>query len=189
VTPSFGGAVRVRLGVREDVAAIAAIRVAGWRTAYAGLIEQVVLDAMDPVADQKRWLAAWNADASGRVVADLGGSVAGFVMTCPYRFDAAVEQATWPTDGRAGEIAALYVDPARQGHGVGRALMARALADLLAAGHPVVRLWVLAGNARARRFYEGAGFVDESPLGVTNDFVPHGGTHSTPEVRYSRALP
>jgi GNAT superfamily N-acetyltransferase len=49
----------------------------------------------------------------------------------------------------------LYVDPARQGRGVGRRLLAAAQA-LRPGG---LRLFVFTRNARARRFYERAGFV------------------------------
>ena len=196
----------VRTGTPDDAPAIASIRVAGWRTAYAGLIEPAVLDALDPVAEAARRRDEWSqrpvpivAVVGGTVVGGtvvggtvvggtvVGGTVVGFAVTCPYR--TATEQPThWPHDPDAGEIAALYVDPAARSRGVGRALMARALADLRSVGHPVARLWVLTGNARARRFYEAAGFVDESPLGVTHDFLARGATRATPEVRYSRDL-
>jgi GNAT superfamily N-acetyltransferase len=178
--------VRVRGAVPDDAAAIATIRVAGWRAAYAGLIEQAVLDALDPVTEAVRRRAEW-AERPTPVVAEVDGRVVGFVLTCPYR--TAIEApAHWPHDPDAGEVAALYVDPAVHGRGVGRALMDRALADLRAAGHPVAHLWVLTGNARARRFYEAAGFVDESPVGVTHDWIAPGATRPTPEVRYSRRL-
>lgn len=155
----------VREATPADALAIATVRVAGWRTAYAGLIEQAVLDAMDPVSEAARRRAEW-----GRwpipVVAEVDGRVVGFVLTCAYR-GLAEQPAQWPRDPDAGEVAALYVDPSHWGDGVGRALMGRALADLRAAGYQVARLWVLAGNARARRFYAAAGFADESPAGVT----------------------
>lgn len=170
-----------------DSLAVASIRVAGWRTAYAGLVEQAVLDALDPVTEAVRRADEWGRGPSP-VVAELDGRVVGFVLACPYR--AATEQpAHWPHDRDAGEVAALYVDPAGgQGRGVGRALLTRALADLRTAGHPVARLWVLTANARARRFYSAAGFLDESPLGVTHDWFPAGATRPTPEIRYSRRL-
>lgn len=180
------GTLVVREATPADASAIAAIRVAGWRTAYAGLIEQAVLDALDPVAEAVRRRDEWAARPPP-VVAEVDGRVVGFVLTGAYR--AAIEQpAHWPHEPDAGEVAALYVDPTRQGSGVGRALMTRALADLRAAGHPVARLWVLTGNDRARRFYAAAGFDDESPLGVTHAYLPGGATRPAPEVRYSRRL-
>lgn len=88
-------------------------------------------------------------------------------------------------DGRAGivgELYALYVTPAWWSAGAGRALMDRVLTSLEADGYRRAVLWVLAGNGRARRFYERAGFT------------PDGGTHILSglggilELRYSREL-
>ncbi|MCZ0982010.1 GNAT family N-acetyltransferase [Streptomyces diastatochromogenes] len=44
------------------------------------------------------------------------------------------------------------------GTGVGRALMAASVEALVAAGFRAAALWVFAGNARGRRFYEAAGW-------------------------------
>jgi GNAT superfamily N-acetyltransferase len=52
-----------------------------------------------------------------------------------------------------GELCAIYVDPDRWGQGIGMALIAAARANLLALGYRKALLWVLAGNARAERFY------------------------------------
>jgi ribosomal protein S18 acetylase RimI-like enzyme len=72
-------------------------------------------------------------------VAELDGTVAGFVA------------------GTTAEITWMYVDPALQRQGVGRALVAHVLAR---ATGPV-RLEVLDGNP-ARAFYERLGFVVET---------------------------
>ena len=56
------------------------------------------------------------------------------------------------------ELFALYADPARWGTGAGRTLTEHLLADLGGRGASAVTLWVIEGNARARRFYEIAGF-------------------------------
>ena len=72
-------------------------------------------------------------------VAEVDGLVTGFLAGTP-------EEITW-----------LYVDPARQHRGVGRALVGHVLER---ATGPV-RLEVLDGNP-ARSFYERMGFVEES---------------------------
>ncbi len=59
----------------------------------------------------------------------------------------------------AGEVVALYVLRAHWGQGIGRELMAACLEGLGAC--PQVLVWVLAGNARAIRFYKGCGFVQD----------------------------
>jgi ribosomal protein S18 acetylase RimI-like enzyme len=56
------------------------------------------------------------------------------------------------------ELYAIYLDQAVVGRGIGRALLAQALADLRRRGYQSAMLWVLATNARARRFYEAAGW-------------------------------
>jgi GNAT superfamily N-acetyltransferase len=82
-----------------------------------------------------------------------------------------------------GELYALYVAPELIGTGAGRALMTEALARATAEGFPDLALWVLKGNAPARRFYERAGF---RPDGAEETFEADGVL--VPEVRYVRAL-
>ncbi|GHI99404.1 hypothetical protein TPA0906_12700 [Streptomyces olivaceus] len=79
---------------------------------------------------------------------------------------------------------ALYVDTGRFGAGVGRALLGEAVRRCGAAGHPRMLLWVLRGNARARRFYERSGFLAD---GAEESFEVRG--VAVPEVRYARPLP
>jgi GNAT superfamily N-acetyltransferase len=81
-----------------------------------------------------------------------------------------------------GELYALYVTPAWWSTGTGRALMGSVLAALEAERYRRVVLWVLADNARARRFYERAGFAAD---GGTNILTGLGGVL---ELRYTRPL-
>ncbi|WP_326693683.1 MULTISPECIES: GNAT family N-acetyltransferase [unclassified Streptomyces] len=161
----------------DDCEAVAVVRVRGWQFAYAGLIPQPYLDAMDAGEDAVRRRAHFAA-GRGRVfniVAERDGAVIGWACCGPYRPDV-------PRTGD-GELYALYVLPEHLSTGAGRALMAEALAWAGAAGHRVLRLWVLEGNARARRFYERCGFAAdgaEEPFDV--------GGVSVPEVRYARRL-
>jgi GNAT superfamily N-acetyltransferase len=85
-------------------------------------------------------------------------------------------------EGLVGELYALYVTPAWWSTGTGRALMDHVLTALRADGYPRAVLWVLAGNERARRFYERAGFT---PDGSTNVIT---GLGSVLELRYARDL-
>jgi ribosomal protein S18 acetylase RimI-like enzyme len=61
----------------------------------------------------------------------------------------------------AGQLYAINVDPDHCGTGAGRALLAAAQAELARLGYTEAVLWVLLGNARARRFYEVAGWADD----------------------------
>ena len=67
----------------------------------------------------------------------------------------------WGADCRAEEVLiphALAVDPARQGAGLGRAIVAAVLDLARAEGKRAVRLDILGGNEPARRLYTRCGF-------------------------------
>jgi ribosomal protein S18 acetylase RimI-like enzyme len=167
--------VAVRPAVEDDLAAVAEIRVRSWQAAYRGIVPQGYLDSMRPEADADRRrarFAAGSLDSRQDAVGTIAGAPAGWVAFGPYRDD------DRPSSG-PGEIYAIYVHPDHWGCGVGRALIRYAVRELRAAGMAPVLLWVLEQNARARRFYERAGFR------------PDGGRHlfeiagvQLPELRY-----
>lgn len=163
-----GVGVTVRAAVVEDAGAIARVHVDAWRAAYAGLLPEATLAALDvderaarrreqlarPEAERDTW-RCW--------VAMVDGAVVGF---------ANVGEARDPDAVGEGEVYAIYVDPARWAAGVGRALMTAALGDLRGRGACRVVLWALRDNARAEAFYHAAGFVPddrarESTFGAT----------------------
>ncbi|MFE2495776.1 GNAT family N-acetyltransferase [Streptomyces scopuliridis] len=161
----------------DDCEAVAAVRVRGWRYAYAGLIPQAYLDTMSIEEDAVR-RRAYLAEGGGRVVnlvAEHAGRVGGWGCYGPGR----------DADASAGsaELYALYVAPERLSTGTGRALMDELISRAAEAGYQDMRLWVLAGNERARRFYAQAGFA---PDGAAEAFEVGGG--SVPEVRYARRV-
>jgi len=129
-----------------------ACHVACWLAAYRGIIPDSYLDAMPAEAGQRaesmrRSLLDpgderfYCADADGRIVGRL-------VFGCSRDLDRPA----------AGEVMAIYLLPEFWGQGHGRQLMDFAVASLKAEGYREVLLWVLAENARARRFYERYGF-------------------------------
>ena len=81
----------------------------------------------------------------------------------------------------AGELYAINVDPGHWGTGAGRALLGAAQAELARLGFDETVLWVLPANARARRFYEIAGWVAD---GAERTAEVQGVV--VPEVRYRR---
>jgi len=88
-------------------------------------------------------------------VAEVDGAVAGYIAF------------------REGWIEHLFIDPHRQGQGIGPALLAKAMED----GTPR-QLWTFQQNTRARRFYEVRGFrAVEFTDGEGNE-------EKTPDVRY-----
>ncbi|MFH9174229.1 GNAT family N-acetyltransferase [Streptomyces albogriseolus] len=170
--------VRIRPMTADDSDEVAAMRVRGWRHAYRGMIPQAYLDAMDVAAEagkQRARLAAGDGSVVNLVAEAADGTLAGWAAYGPYR-DGEVRTGD-------GELYALYLPPERIGQGVGRALLTEVTGRCAAAGLPRVFLWVLERNARARRFYEAAGFTAdgaEEPFEVAGVEVP--------EVRYVRTL-
>ncbi|MFF0731530.1 GNAT family N-acetyltransferase [Streptomyces chartreusis] len=169
--------IRIRPMTPADCDRVAEIRIGGWRSAYRGLIPQSYLDALDVTQDAER-RRGYFAEGDGSVVdlvAVRDGEVVGWACHGPYR------------DGEVRtedvELYAIYVDPGRYGAGIGHALLQESVRRCTAAGHPRMLLWVLKDNARARRFYERAGFHAD---GAEEPFDVEG--VEVPEVRYTREL-
>ncbi|WP_328676756.1 GNAT family N-acetyltransferase [Streptomyces sp. NBC_00343] len=168
---------RIRPMTLADCDRVSEIRVLGWQFAYRGLMPQPFLDTLSAKADAERRRARFARDDGSVVnlVATRGAELIGWAAIGPYR------------DGelRTGEaeLYAIYLDPQYVSTGVGRALMQESLRECAARGHDRVYLWVVRGNARARRFYERAGFRadgTEEPYEVEGVAVP--------ELRYVREL-
>ena len=169
--------VLVRPMTLADCDRVAEIRIGGWRSAYRGLMPQSHLDGLSVTEDAARHRTRFAAaDGSALdLVAERAGEVVGWACHGPYR-DGEVRTAD-------AELYAIYVDPAHYGDGIGQSLLDESVRRCTAARHPRMLLWVLKDNARARRFYEQAGFHadgTEEPYEVAG--VP------VPEVRYVREL-
>ena len=168
---------QVRDATIDDAEALALVHVRGWQWGYRGLLPADYLVDLSVERRAEQW-RSWLLDP-GRtrtsVAQEEALALAGFVAAGPSRDPDAGEN--------TGEIYALYVEEAVAGTGVGQALLERAVMTLRADGFARATLWVLHDNARARRFYEKAGWT------------PDGATHSEPredftmdEVRYFRDL-
>jgi ribosomal protein S18 acetylase RimI-like enzyme len=173
-----GPSVRVREMTLTDCVRVSEIRIRGWQTAYRGLMPQPYLDGLDAAEDAERRRALFTRAPDGLVnlVAETdGGEIVGWACHGPYR------------DGERrtadAELYALYVDTGRFGTGVGQSLLRESVRRCAAAGHTRMLLWVLRGNARARRFYERAGFGAD---GTEEPFEVEG--VEVPEVRYATDL-
>jgi itaconate CoA-transferase len=166
---------QVRAARPDDAQGIAAVHVAAWQDAYAGLLPDEFLAGLDPGGWAQRWRDRLAAPGEGvfTLVFDSGGRVQGFVSGGPGR------------DGfPGGEVYAIYVVPGCQGRGAGRSLLAAATGLLDGAGFTDACLWVLSGNSPARGFYESQGWQCD---GTEQPWTLPGGA-SVPEVRYVRTL-
>jgi GNAT superfamily N-acetyltransferase len=184
--------ISIRDATAPDIAAIEAVRRASWRAAYAGLIAQAFLDRATSGSSAPPQLPSWRRTLVA--VPDDGPAVVGYASFGPeravhsYVVPAAVATGNLPrfTDagsaGQVGELYALYLDPAYWSTGTGRVLMDTAVSRLTAAGYEKAVLWVLGANARARRFYEIAGW---KPDGTDSPLPSLGGVI---ETRYTRPL-
>lgn len=157
----------------SDIDAVSTVRVRGWQFAYAGLMPKSHLDAMSVEQDAARRREFFGRGPAVDLVAERDGEVVGWASFGPCR-----DEDAEPGDG---ELYALYVHPEQLSTGTGRALMEQVLAEVSGVGHPALRLWVLEGNVRARRFYERAGFA---PDGAEEPYEVDG--TPVPEVRYAR---
>ncbi|WP_431041502.1 N-acetyltransferase family protein [Streptomyces sp. P1-3] len=169
---------RVREMTEADIDAVAAVRVRGWQAAYTGLMPQAHLDALSVAEDAARrreFFSRGLGDVVNLVAETADGGVAGWACFGPYR------ERDLPSGD--AELYALYARPELVGTGVGRALLGETLARVTERGFPRLRLWVLKGNARARRFYERAGFT---PDGGEESYDVDGA--AVPELRYVLGL-
>ena len=163
--------VTVRPARIRDAPAIGRVHVRAWQAAYRGHMPDDYLDGLRAEDRAAYWERALRRDdLRGTIlVVERGGEVVGFAAVGPS-----------PDPQGAGELYAINLDPDHWGTGTGRALLEEAQAELARLGFGEAVLWVLTGNARARRFYEIAGWADgdqrtSEVFGVT-----------VPEVRYRR---
>jgi ribosomal protein S18 acetylase RimI-like enzyme len=182
--------VQVRPAGPHDTEDVVRIRIRSWRHAYAGIMPDSVLAALDHDTDERvrrareRWAdPAWRV-FSTQVATDSGGTL-GFVTYGPYRIE---DGPDGQVDPETGEVLAIYVDPHHHGRGAGRALMDTAVAALRERGVAEVRLWVLEENTPARRFYERYGFAADGERHFFQVQPPDGAPVDLPEVRYALRL-
>jgi ribosomal protein S18 acetylase RimI-like enzyme len=123
------------------------VHVEVWREAYAGLLPDEHLAALDPTVGPARWRERLSkGSAVDWWVARDEEGIVGMATSGP------------PRDEDPPEPLELYaINVLRRGHGTGLAddLMARAV------GERPAYLWVLEGNDRAISFYRRHGFADE----------------------------
>lgn len=184
--------ITIRLATTADAAAIATIRADSWRAAYDGLMPAAVLAEATGPASVRAYTEFLTArSCAGVLVAEpqppgpSGHQVIGFASFGPER-DAAGQLGpppeASPSGTAAGELYAIYVQPAYWSGQAGWQLLTEVVSQATAQRYTSLSLWVLADNLRARRFYERGGFAVTGESQVLDDL---GGLT---EVRYWRPL-
>lgn len=156
--------VTIRGARPDDAAEIAEIWYRGWCDGHLGHVSEQLVAIRTPESFRTR-AADRIADTT---VAAVGGAVAGFIMVVD------------------DEVAQVYVSAAHRGTGVSDALMQEAERLVRGNGHTRAWLAVVAGNARARRFYERRGWSDDGPFDYAA-YSERGGI-SVPSRRYVKDL-
>jgi GNAT superfamily N-acetyltransferase len=156
--------VELRSARPEDAPAVGEIWHLGWRDGHLGHVPDELLPARHEESFRRR-AAERFADTTVAVVA---GEVGGFVMVV------------------GDEVEQLYVARSHRGTGMADVLLADAERQVRDAGHAEAWLAVVAGNVRARRFYERRGWSDGGPF----DYQAEGGDRPipVPSHRYVKAL-
>lgn len=142
----------VRPARPADAEAIGRVHSESWRLTYAGLLPSRYLATLDQEVLAERWRRRLQAPrgASTLLVAEQAGDVVGFSLAGPTS-ERDLE------DGFAGEIQMLYLLPAGQRRGHGRALFERSVAELSARRLYWLVVWVVEHNLAARAFYRRVG--------------------------------
>lgn len=171
--------VLIREPLPSDAPDLGRAHAAAWQDTYKGVIPDEVLETYTPERRARMWervIARPREDGEHIAVAEVDGAAVGFAWTSACRDEGSPDS--------LGELQAINVDPAHIGTGVGSALIKAAQLALAEAGFAEAVLWVLPGNARARRFYELCGWRAD---GVERPYEMQDG-RTIPEIRYWRGL-
>ena len=132
----------IRPHARADADRIADILAAGWKQAYSHFMPASFLaPRIDPLyrrAEIAQWLdEEFEPDGEALFVAEDAGNIGGFIhMVLGDKGDV----------GASGHVSLLYVDPAQQRRGIGRALMAEGVRWLIAKAPGPLALSAFADN-------------------------------------------
>jgi ribosomal protein S18 acetylase RimI-like enzyme len=157
-------ALSVRLARPTDAAELARIYIESWHDAYAGILSHALLAKMSLKGQTARWEATMRGPGIVLVAEDANEGPVGLAS-----LGAARDRGL----GLDGEIYTLYVDPAFQGRGTGRALLHAAFSSMQARNYRACVIWAHARN-NACFFYEAMGGkrVAERTTGIMGEPTP-----------------
>jgi len=122
----------------------------------------VAHDAFLAYGSYDNYVEAWSGnDAVSTYIAELDGNRAGFFMVTTYHDSEG-------SRGLVADLVAIAVHPEYQSRGVGKRLLAHAIALAASADPPAREMWLVVaeGNSRAQRFFAGEGFRLRDGVGV-----------------------
>ena len=154
-----------RPAVPADMAAVADLWHVGWHDAHPGHVPDGLTAARTREAFHERTPSRV---AETAVAVSEAGALLGFVMVV------------------GDEVEQVFVSRSARGTGVAAALLTEAVSQVAAAGHASAWLAVVAGNARARRFYEKQGWSDGGDLPY--EVTAGGQTFVSPCRRYTKPV-
>ncbi|MEX0873534.1 MAG: GNAT family N-acetyltransferase [Actinomycetota bacterium] len=158
----------------NDVEALADVHVAAWNAARPAGFESL------PVSDRiDQWRNRLESEGKrhSTFVAEIGGSLAGFVRVRPTPdddMDSAV----------VGRLDELYVAEAHWGSGLAHTLMDRGLTFLTESGFSRAVLWVIEEHPRAHAFYAKHSWSPDGARKIA--FSAHG--REVMEIRFTKTL-
>ncbi len=165
--------ITLRAAGMADLADVADLFLACWRTSYVSFLPAPVVSMFGPDSARALWrrsLCDGQTDVAVLVAERANGSVVGVLAT-----------GRDPDRPVSGHIFSLYVHPDAQGLGIGARLMSAALDRFRSDGLTDATLWVFEANVAARGFYERLGW---HPDGATRIEPQYG----EPELRLSRSV-
>ena len=173
--------ISVRPATLDDSERIADIHVRTWQAAYAGVMPQDFLDDLDIDARTAMWRRAIDGGTLPGAIflAEVDSEVVGFIAVGRYR------QSEGGPDPAVGEVFAIYVAAEHWSTRAGHALMRAAVDHFTDHGVAEIRLWVLADNPRARRFYERFGYVADGETRIEDIAADYPGARPVDELRYT----
>ncbi|HEU4570989.1 MAG TPA: GNAT family N-acetyltransferase [Gemmatimonadales bacterium] len=165
-----------RRATLADAAAVAALHLASWRSAYRPFLPPGVLDALSLDAHTATWERRAGIPRVEILLEEERGTLIAFCAHGPSGDEDAGTE-TW-------EIKNLHVDPARRRTGSGGRLFDLAVAHARREGARALTLWVVEANASARAFYQKKGMAPDG----ARDTHTLGADGSMPVVRYRLVL-
>ena len=137
----------------RDCERIVELTASGWRAAYSGIVPPERIASL-PIDEWRSQISEGLRDPvedSFTLVAEIDDETAAYCfVAAPGRDE--------PPGSAVAEVVAIYVEPRRWGHGIGRTLMESVTERASAAGYDEMTLWTFERNAQARAFYARLGW-------------------------------